>query len=98
MMTRVSICLCLSVYIRMYIHTQVMTRMFVCLFFNLSVCLSNSVTGIAVAAMKLLDTIAFFLQKRRNKAIMNSQTSWTAGHGTEKMGRICHRFEVHVLT
>jgi len=52
-----------------------------------------SVVGIAVSAAFIIDTLGFFLQKRRSKAIQNSQMSWRAGHGTEKMGRICHRFE-----
>ena len=52
-----------------------------------------SVTGIAVVAAFVMDSLGFFLQKRRSKAIQSTQMSWVAGHGTEKMGRICHRLE-----
>jgi hypothetical protein len=51
------------------------------------------VTGIALGAWILVDAISFFIQKRRSKVIQNSQMGWRAGHGTERLGRICHRLE-----
>jgi hypothetical protein len=32
--------------------------------------------------------------KRRNRATENARLSWVVSHGAEKMGRICHRFEI----
>lgn len=52
-----------------------------------------AVVAISVVAAFVIDSLFFFLQKRRSKAVQSAQMSWVAGHGTEKMGRICHRLE-----